>query len=527
MQTDKYINIEKILIFISLFTFIFLWDLKFNLYIQARFLIILPLIYYFFFNYNLLKKNFIIISIIFFLISIHIILNLSFEFYNINFNLIKNFNYEIINFYEKNNRIIYILNTNYFLHFLPIIGMVICFLLASLIFKFVQGYYFYLSIGFIMLFFVFDFLINLYHIVPTSKFQLSSLCMSYFKFDFKIFQIFKENSHYGMIIPSVILIFLYKLSEIKKKLIFIFVPILFIPLYFNLSATLILGMILSSIIIIIFNYRRLSNLFIFTVLITIIILLILNYSNKSCSSRTEIVLKIFNPSNYNFDKSVEISDIIIDSKTVSNIDDNINSTTDLNLIESKISNNSILINNNTEQMKNIFYKKYSNVNSNFLIFSQISKYKENNITNINFFLKRFIDLGITNLTIEVLINSLNLSIHSLIDRPLGWGINRFYNAFTFYQPRIPVIYNEVRTLNYNDGASNISKMLVELGIFALIPFYFYFFFTISRKISLEDKLFLLPIIITQMVRGAGYFNGGFMLVTLLIIFKLVQSWKKI
>lgn len=529
MQTNKYINIEKILIFISLFSFIFLWDVKSNLYIQARFLIILPLLFYFFFNFQLLKEKFIIISIILFLISIHIILNLSFEFYNNNFNLIKNLNYEIINLYEKNYKIIYFLNKNYFVHLLPIMGIVICFFLASLIFKFVQDYYFNLSIGFIMAFFIFDFLINLYHIVPASKFELNSLCISYFKFDFKIFQIFQENSHYGMIIPSVILIFLYKILKIQNKLIYIFIPFLFIPLYFNLSATLIMGIILSATIIIIFNYRRLSYLFIGSVLFAISLLLILNYTNKSCSSRTAVVLEILNPSNYNFansNKLIEKIDNNINS-TIEISENNIDSIINLNVIKKKFSNKSKLIENFVKQTNTDQYKKYSNIQTNSLIFSQIKKYNKDNNSNIDFFLDRFINLGLTNLTIEVLINSLNLSIHSLIDRPFGWGINRFHNAFIFYQPRIPVIYHEVRTLNYNDGASNISKMLVEFGIFAFIPFYFYFFFTISRKISVEDKLFLLPIIITQMVRGAGYFNGGFMLITLLIIFKVIESRKKI
>ena len=122
--------------------------------------------------------------------------------------------------------------------------------------------------------------------------------------------------------------------------------------------------------------------------------------------------------------------------------------------------------------------------------------------------------------------NLLFAINSLIDRPLGWGINRFHNAFVYYQPRLVVIYNEIRTLNYNDGSSNFSKLLVEFGIFSFILFYFYFVFAFSRRIDVSEKLFLLPFIITQMIRGAGYFNGGFMLITLLIIYKVIKLRKK-
>ena len=130
------------------------------------------------------------------------------------------------------------------------------------------------------------------------------------------------------------------------------------------------------------------------------------------------------------------------------------------------------------------------------------------------------------MTIEVLINSLNISINSIIDKPLGWGLNRFHSAYIYYQPRLPVYFSEVRSLNFNDGVSNFSKIIVEFGLIAFVLFFFYIFFAFSYKIKLEDKIFLLPFIITQMIRGAGYFNGGFMLITMLIILKVFYLEKK-
>ena len=35
-------------------------------------------------------------------------------------------------------------------------------------------------------------------------------------------------------------------------------------------------------------------------------------------------------------------------------------------------------------------------------------------------------------------------------------------------------------------------------------------------------MFFLPIIITQMIRGAGYFNGGFILIALIIVIEYLN-----
>tara|TARA_B100000989_G_C19506424_1_gene456709 strand:- start:1221 stop:1883 length:663 start_codon:yes stop_codon:yes gene_type:complete len=170
-------------------------------------------------------------------------------------------------------------------------------------------------------------------------------------------------------------------------------------------------------------------------------------------------------------------------------------------------------------------KKYSQIETNQHLFREAASNFKNNVF-YEFILNKYIDIGITNLTIEVLINSLNISINSIIDKPLGWGLNRFHYAYIYYQPRLPVYFSEVRSLNFNDGVSNFSKIIVEFGLIAFVPFFFYIFFAFSYKIKLEDKIFLLPFIITQMIRGAGYFNGGFMLITMLIILKVFYLEKK-
>ena len=121
------------------------------------------------------------------------------------------------------------------------------------------------------------------------------------------------------------------------------------------------------------------------------------------------------------------------------------------------------------------------------------------------------------MTTSVHLNSFNLGLVTLFDRPFGWGLNRYHEAFKFYQPRIFTPFKEVRSLNYNDGASNLSKMLVEFGILNLPLFLFFVFFAFSNRIDSATKIVLMPIVITQMIRGAGYFNGGFALSLILMI----------
>ena len=117
-----------------------------------------------------------------------------------------------------------------------------------------------------------------------------------------------------------------------------------------------------------------------------------------------------------------------------------------------------------------------------------------------------------NLSTAVLINSINISIKTLEDRILGWGLNRYERAFDYYMFNtivLPPFYHEIFTLNYNDGSSNLTKSITEFGIisFIFIPLIFFFFFT--DKVNKYEKIFFLTIIFTQVLRGAGYFNGGF------------------
>ena len=73
-------------------------------------------------------------------------------------------------------------------------------------------------------------------------------------------------------------------------------------------------------------------------------------------------------------------------------------------------------------------------------------------------------------------------------------------------------------LNNQDASQNFSKGLSEFGILYIYIFIYIYMFTKSKTISIHLKNFFIPIILVQLfIRGAGYFNGGF-LISFLFIF---------
>ena len=85
---------------------------------------------------------------------------------------------------------------------------------------------------------------------------------------------------------------------------------------------------------------------------------------------------------------------------------------------------------------------------------------------------------------------------------------------------------EYKILNYNDGRSNFFKITVEFGVFVFIFIYFILSFFFSKNISLEKKIIFIPPIITQLLSGSGYFNGGFILFVFLIYQELFVVKKR-
>ena len=130
------------------------------------------------------------------------------------------------------------------------------------------------------------------------------------------------------------------------------------------------------------------------------------------------------------------------------------------------------------------------------------------------------------LSAGVFFRSLLITQKSLVDKPFGWGLNRYSEGFDRYNEANPPKIDLYNYLNRLDGMNNFNKIIVEFGYLSLALFLFIMLYIKNTKINLEEKYFFIPLIVTQMIRGAGYFNGGFSLIALLMIFSYINSRKK-
>ena len=117
-----------------------------------------------------------------------------------------------------------------------------------------------------------------------------------------------------------------------------------------------------------------------------------------------------------------------------------------------------------------------------------------------------------NLSSEVYKTSFLIAKNSIFYKPLGYGFNNYSEAFDKFVSDLNIYNKEVLLLNKKDASNNFSKIVTEFGIFSIFFFYFLISFLFNNKIDNKIRIFLaLPIIIQTFVRGAGYFNGGFVL----------------
>ena len=410
---EKKIIKYNFLLILSFSSFLFFWDLSIAS-IQVRFLILIPLIFFPFFNFN---QSEIAISkfIIFVIIFIHLI-------YNVNDNL---------NFF-------------YFFSFLFLffISFIVFFFKNYILIHFEKFVYFFLLILIIS---IINFCYANFQLIDYNYlgnfFQLSRL-------------IFKENSHLGMVVPSIIIFFIYKYS-IKKNYKYLWTIIFaFTIIFFAYSLTAYVGLILSSLILLITNYSVIKKKLLYYLLILIIL------CSLQILTRSEEYKKFVN-SVYSLTNAISINTIIT---------------------------------NNDIEIKT-----------------------EKKIFNKNFAKKR-------NLSIEVYITSLKIAFYAIKDKPFGHGLNNYHTAFSKYINLIDVQNIIAKNLNKQDASINFSKIITEFGIFSIFFVFVVFKFIFSKKIDLSYKFLLVPNLFTQtFLRGAGYFNGGYILFLLILIFIVYET----
>lgn len=325
---------------------------------------------------------------------------------------------------------------------------------------------------------------------------------------------YSEPSHYAMISSPVsiyLILNLKTMNSYQKCNTFLFI---FFSIFFYLSATLVFTQIIVVIFIIcimIFAKELRNN---FRLLLFYLIILLTIFTKIQCHSRVTGLVNADTILYYNLEANNTIPSSI--------------SSGDLEFLSAKL--------NFLEKVKNINEDK--NLNEK-LIYECLIIYEDNicqnflNDGNIKFIKKEkelllkknketinIIKNNSISVTTAVHANSLSLAIDTLKNKYIGYGFQKYESGYKLYmnKTRINEDYVKDLGLNFNDGASNFAKIIVEFGwFFIFFTLFFLYFLIFCKNIHFSIRLFLLAIIITQGVRGAGYYNGMFLFFVLLIV----------
>ena len=298
--------------------------------------------------------------------------------------------------------------------------------------------------------------------------------------------LFLENSHFALMAAPVIIYYnLYFLNfenfSFKKNFELWFYCLFLIYSFINFSTTFLFGLILLNIIVIILHLFFFKNKnkykIIFTSIFFIIISILIVINKSECKSRSFDILQ-------NSDKY------------------------------------SLIMGNN---IKNLFSK----FQSDFLIF-----YNKKILANDDYILEKKkpaeheVILGSgPNFSIAVILVNLQIASISAFNDPMGVGFNNYNFSHRKYATEFSNtgLENDIYLVNNFDAASNFSKIIAEFGVFGIF-FLFYFFVCFFK--NTKDKpinILVFSFLILQLIRGVGYFNGGFIVYVILYFFLIKKS----
>jgi hypothetical protein len=129
-----------------------------------------------------------------------------------------------------------------------------------------------------------------------------------------------------------------------------------------------------------------------------------------------------------------------------------------------------------------------------------------------------------NLSSAVYFFNSKIAFNSLLDMPFGWGLFNYQFAHQKYSRLVESGIEGSSWLNNNDGSNILFKATVEFGIFSFLLWLSFLFFLFNKKIDFRYKLLIAPPIITQvLIRGSGFFNGGFIVFLILYLYLLLKK----
>ena len=266
----KELKFKNILLIFLVLCFIFLFDLKYE-YFQFRYFILIlliPCIFYIFSDIKNKNYNF---------LASFLFLNLFILFHS-GLNL----------FLEKEQY------SNYYLY--SIFYLIFIFTISYYFRKFINKNIYFITKFFVIIFLISS-LLSLISFVPDAPYFCGGIpdifnlidtgtpLNKYYRLSFREF-IFLENSHFGMIAPSIILLGTYKIFSAKRnyfdKTIFLF---FFLLCLIKSSTTFFLGLLISSIFLFLFNFRNFSKSIKISFSILIIFSSLILIFNDECRTR--------------------------------------------------------------------------------------------------------------------------------------------------------------------------------------------------------------------------------------------------
>jgi len=316
---------------------------------------------------------------------------------------------------------------------------------------------------------IFGILINIENIKNDQNLKLSNL---FFNCDNGLVSytglIVRENSHLAMISVPIILSSIVNKNFFKKNLISCIFFIFFIFNYITYSTTFHVGIVLSSILVIIFLIRKkeFKFLFYFILLMGISILFLLN--DKSCKLKIFQTNKVAFATEFNLKKE----------------DKNLTSDTHIKTSDTHI------------------------------------KTSDTHIKTSDTYI---------NLTSDVHHHAFLVTKYSLIETNfIGLGLDNYALGHKYFRDRFIIELTDptAAILNERDASSNLIKIIAEFGVFIAFPIMLFLYFVFSSKEDLHTSIFLIAVIVVQLIRGAGYFNGGFALFGLMIFYSVFYNSKK-
>ena len=181
---------------------------------------------------------------------------------------------------------------------------------------------------------------------------------------------------------------------------------------------------------------------------------------------------------------------------------------------SHYSNDNLIIKEKLIFMDNYYTDKYTQIAEDYRYDyekkSEILKKIEN---------KEFTVVGdIPNHSSAIVLHNLQVAFKSFKDNIYGSGFNTYYLAASKYANDVLKPVPRVENYNFNDGSANFNKLLGELGILNIVFLIFGYLFISNKAIPNSTKILVFSIITTQLFRGAGYFNGGFLIFIFFMIF---------